>query len=157
MKKEIFFAILLGLTLGLIITYGVYRARISLQRPAKTAPSSPIPEETKPSPAETNLSITSPEDEQVVGQPNLTVAGTTIPDSFVVVFVNEQNYITTADESGNFSVEVKLTETANLIQIHAINEDGRITIKKRSVVYMPEEDWPQETNATQSGEINDEK
>lgn len=134
MKKEIIFAIFLGLGLGLIITYGVYRARTTLQKPVAQE-AEQIIEATPLASAETNLSITSPEDETITESQELTVAGSTNPNSFVVVIVNNQDNITTADQSGNFSVVITLETGSNVIQVHSIDEDGNTSIKEITVIY----------------------
>jgi len=157
MKKEIIFAILLGLTLGLIITYGVYRAKMTLQQPLqkeeKTLPSS-TPQATNNS----SLLLISPEDEIITDQEKINVAGTTTPDSFVIIIVNDQDQITTADQTGNFSVEVELEKGSNVIRVHALKEDGTSIVEERTVIYSTIDfATSDETPATGSGETTNEK
>jgi hypothetical protein len=138
MKKEILLAVLIGLGLGLIITYGVYRARTSLTNPSTGSTESQV---ASPTPAsQTSLVITAPEDEIVQSTASITVAGTTTPNSFVVVLLDDEETITTADASGNFSVERQLSLGANVILIFSVDEDGNTAEVERTVVLTEEEE-----------------
>ena len=134
MKKEIVVAILLGLTLGLIVSVGVYRARKSLQSQTTNQPipsSSPTPDTTGKGP----LVIISPEDESIQSTKELKITGTTKPEALIVIMVNDTPFVTTADKSGNFSIQTELKTMANIIVVRAIDEDGNTTEEKRSVIY----------------------
>lgn len=134
MKKEVIVAILIGLVLGLIITYGYYRAQTAGnadQNPDLSATPEPSPNVDQAG----NLVLHSPQDEVLTDNQELQVAGTTDPGAFVVVFINEAEHVTTADESGNFSVSGKLSENANVIAVYSIDEDGKTSTIERTVVY----------------------
>ncbi len=131
MKKEIVIAILIGLSLGLFITYGIYQARTGISQPRNTRDKTVSEDQQFAG----ELVLNTPIDEAVQNDTSLTVSGTTIPNSFVVVFVNNEEVITSSDDSGNFSVEVELEEGANIISVHVVDEDGRsISIEKTVVV-----------------------
>lgn len=136
MKKEMIISILVGLTFGLIIVYGVYTAQKSLSD-SKNTPNvlevSPTPSDDTP--VDTNLVIHNPEDEIIVAQPQLTVTGTTTAGNYVVIFINDQPFITQADEVGSFSIEAQLELGSNVIQVRAIDENGHETVKERVVIY----------------------
>lgn len=160
MRKEIIFAVLLGLILGLVITYGVYRARTSLQDGTNPAAS---PEATV-SPdiaAQSNLVLSSPQDESVQETEEVTIAGTTDPDAFVVIVLNDNETITQADDSGNFSVEETLEEGANVILVFSVNEDGQTVTQERTVIYTTdsleetEDDDQAEAEETDTEETSD--
>lgn len=156
MKKEILFAIFLGLSLGLIITYGVYRARTTLQQPAATNIET-TPDATPLASAQSTLSITSPDDEIITDQEEITIAGTSTPDSFIVIIVNNQETVTTSDSSGNFSIQSELEAGSNIIQIHALDEDGNSIIKERTVIFSTVELIEEPEIASDSGDMSDEK
>ena len=95
MKKEMIISVLVGLFFGLVIVYGVYTAQTSLSK------SSPSQEELSVSPTPDseentngNLTLHSPEDEIIVNEPAVTVTGTTLAESYVVVFINDKEHIT---------------------------------------------------------------
>lgn len=148
MKKEVFLAIFVGLSFGLLITYGVYQARLSLNNPE---PKPSVELNATPTPIGENigkLAIFSPDDETVQKETSLSVTGSTLPSNYVIIFVNEEEIITTADESGNFSVEVTLEEGSNVITVHTIDEDGNTTKESRTVIVSDETllDTPETTS-----------
>jgi hypothetical protein len=134
MKKEMLISILVGLTFGLIITYGVYRARTSLSRTPETEPllSSPAA-----SPTTTNsgmLVLLTPEDETVQSTNDVSVTGTAPADSQVVVFINDTEYLTTADATGHFSIAATLEAGSNVITVYVVDEEGNIASEERVVI-----------------------
>lgn len=134
MKKEILIAILLGLSLGLFITYGLYRSRNA----SDDDQSSKFDNNLAATPNIETLStlvLHSPEDESIVADPTVTIAGDTEPNNFVVILVNEDETITTADESGAFSITGVLEAGSNVIVVYSLDEDGKTTIEERVVVY----------------------
>ncbi len=156
MKKEILLAVVVGLSLGLILVYGFYRAKKSDQEladQAATINQTPQPSE---SPLST-LVIHSPEDEIIVAEAGLAVTGTTLPQAFVVIIVNDQEYITSADDSGNFSVNVELEAGSNVIAIHSLDEDGQATNQERTVIFstQPLDGEDESKSASSSGEKNE--
>lgn len=151
MRKEILLAIVIGLFVGLILTYGIYVAQTALRRtPSNDTQSQTLNASPEPS-AGGNLTILSPIDETVQTSQKVTVAGTTIVNSFVVIFINDEEHITTADASGNFSIEADLELGSNIITVHAIDEDGQETTVERTVIVVLSE--PSDT-ASESAENN---
>ncbi|MFZ1721905.1 MAG: hypothetical protein WAU07_05370 [Microgenomates group bacterium] len=156
MRKEVLAAVIIGLTLGLFITYGFYRVRDSISETTvtdlQTSPS-PTPETT----ILTNLAIHSPEDGTIQTDTALTVAGATIPNALVVVFINDTDTITTADETGNFAVETTLQEGSNTIAIHVVDENGDTTKEERVVIVSSIfESTPEATDSATETENEDE-
>lgn len=136
MKKEIILAVLLGLVLGLVITYGIYRARTSLQESATPSPSPTASDENGAEVStDTNLVLSSPEDESVQDVREITISGTTDPDAFVVAVIGTNEVITQADETGSFSIQNSLFDGPNVILIFSINEDGMVTSTERTVTF----------------------
>ncbi|MBU0576197.1 hypothetical protein KJ707_00200 [Patescibacteria group bacterium] len=136
MKKEMIISVLVGLVFGLIIVYGVYTAQSSLNKPNQSSEELGV----NPSPdssAVVNgiLVLHSPEDESVVDEPTVTIAGTTNPKSYVVIFIKDEENITMTDEAGRFSVESELELGSNIIEVYALDEDGQTAIAKRTVIY----------------------
>lgn len=146
MRKEILLAIIIGLMVGLVLTYGFYLARNALRRVPSNDPQTQTVMLNEADETAGNLSIVSPLDESVQTNRTLTIAGATVPNSFVVIFVNDAENITTADESGNFSIEATLEMGSNLITFHAIDSDGQQTVVERTVIVIAPE-----TNDTATG------
>lgn len=146
MKKETIIAILIGLSLGLFITYGVYQTKTSISRRSND------PKLTTTEPADNfsgELVLNSPLDESVQTDDSVIVSGTTLPNSFVVIFVGNQETITNSDDSGNFSVETALEDGANIIDVYVIDEDGQTLSVEKTVVVSNE--TFDENSATDSG------
>jgi hypothetical protein len=133
MKKEVFIAVLIGLSLGLIITYGVYRFRTALTSKPVTnleLAATPTPDESIP----TVLAWHNPEAGSVQTDTAVTITGTTIPSTFIVVFINNQDFVTTTDETGNFSIQTDLNEGGNIIRLHVVEESGEAVTEERVVI-----------------------
>lgn len=135
MKKELFISVLVGLIVGLVIVFGFYRTKTILTPTNEN----PILEES-PSPEASaeiisNLVVHSPLNESIQDSGEVTIAGSTNKNEFVVILVNDEDFVTTADESGNFSISANLETGSNVIQVHSINEDGDITKEELTVIY----------------------
>ncbi|MCC6710901.1 MAG: hypothetical protein IT416_00945 [Candidatus Pacebacteria bacterium] len=151
MKKEIVIAILIGLSLGLFITYGVYQAKTGIDKKAdqdqKTLALTPAPDQEFAG----ELILNSPNDETIQLETATSVSGTTLPSSFVVVFVGNNEKITTSDESGNFSVEVELETGANIITVVVLDENGRSISLNRTVIVSDEPLIEEATSSAEEG------
>jgi hypothetical protein len=151
MRKEVVIAVLIGLSLGLVITYGFYTAQLSSQTSQSTKKTelefstSPTPE----SQANALLKLTSPEDESVVTAPELTIAGQASANGFVIISLLDQVSTITADEQGKFSTTLTLKPGGNIIVIQATDEGGTTTSLTRTVVL----DDPSVTVATGSAAV----
>lgn len=137
MNKEVVIAGIIGLTLGLIITYGVYTARTALfTKPKLTLVPSPQPS-AQPS-ASQALVLNAPDEGTVSLEKEIVITGNTQPESFVVVANSVNENITTADNTGTFSSKVILNEGGNILSVFAIQEDGTVNKVDRSVAYLTE-------------------
>lgn len=135
MKKELFLAILIGLVVGLVIVFGVYRTK-TVFTPKNDNPiltESPSPEASAD--IISNLVIHSPLNESIQNKEEVTIAGSTNNNEFIVIMVNEVDFVTTSDESGNFSISATLEPGSNIIEINSITEDGKITTEELTVIY----------------------
>lgn len=133
MKKEVLFAIFLGLGLGLIVTFGIYTARnVILHRSDEVELTPTATPGTAPTDA--SLSVFSPLDESVQFDNKAKVTGTTYPNAHVIIFVNNAAQITTADGSGNFSIDITLNAGPNVVTVRALDNNGNQAEQKRTVV-----------------------
>jgi hypothetical protein len=158
MKKELFLAILIGLLVGLVIVFGVYRTKIIFtpKNKSSTLEASPSPEASAD--IISNLVIHSPLNESIQEKEDVTIAGSTNHNEFVVILVNEEEFVTTADESGNFSISAQLETGSNIIEINSINEDGKLTTEELTVIYTskPLIETPEEEAVEDSTDTNKE-
>lgn len=136
MKKEAIFAILIGIIVGLGITFGIYtlkkKTAVSAEDQVKQ-----IEAQATPTPAvdpNQKLLITSPKDESVLTSNSLRASGNAEPNEMVVVLVNDQEYVTQADNIGAFAIDLQLETGGNVIQFIAIGTDGKQTTLTQNVV-----------------------
>jgi len=148
MKKEMIIAIVIGFLLGLVITFGVYRLRVAKTR--HNTPAVPSPSVSASPVVDSLISIHNPEEGTIQEEKSLTVTGGTIPDSYVVLFVNNTEYIRQSDESGNFSFDVELAEGSNLLTVTVLTDDGQVITKERTVIVTNVYNAPPTESATPS-------
>lgn len=141
MKKEFIIAILVGLVMGLFITYGIYYSQKTQEENQIVATIQEL-EQITPEPIQENngkIAVYLPNDESVVTEKNTTVTGKAAPNDFIVIYVNDTPIITQADETGNFSKEITLQDLANIIRIHILDEDGEGSVIERTVIVYDKE------------------
>ena len=140
MRKEILLAVFVGITLGLMITFGIYQNSENSKTGQNSDTDQLINNPTSTESAiiqDPQLVINSPEEELLTDDEELIVSGSGNPDSFVIILVNDVETISNTDESGNFSVKVELNPGGHLIEINSIDEDGQQVSKQRTVIYEP--------------------
>lgn len=138
MRKEVVIAIILGLALGFIITFGIYRTQVAL----RSTPSSKEQADALKTPVndlspviQQELAIHNPEDGLITADKSVVVTGESEPDSVVVLLVNDTEYVTSTDGGGNFSFDVPLREGSNILTTYVLRDDGS-SLKDERVVIM---------------------
>jgi hypothetical protein len=153
MRKEILLAIFVGITLGLMITFGIYQNRENSQSNQNIASDELVSNQLASDSSDTQdsvLSISTPEDNLLTEQKSLIVSGTTSANSMVIIFVNNTEVVATSDAGGNFSKEVILDKGGNYLQIYALNENNQTVKKEKSVIYDPDLNTDQSQSASES-------
>ena len=153
MRKEVIIAIILGLGLGFVITFGVYRTRQALrdtpsskqQAEALKTPSSVIAPVT-----EQDLAIRNPEDGTITAEKSIVVTGQSEPNSPVVLLVNDTEYLSTTDDSGNFSFDAPLRLGSNVLTTYILRDDGSAFTDQRTVIMGDFTDLLEVKTATES-------
>jgi len=135
MKKEVLIAVVLGVVVGLIITFGIYTANTALQRRSRQVRVTPSPTPTSENVKQGSIVIYSPENDTLTDKDTIQLSGLTTPNAVVVIFVNDKSTVTSADPKGNFSADLSLTGGSNVITIVATDETGKQSQEQRSVVY----------------------
>lgn len=138
MRKEVVFAIIIGLVLGLVILYGIRVANQSARQAATTS-TTPNPEEMVtqiPSPTPVSgLTIISPTDHAVINTSTAKITGKTVPGSTIAIYSSEDDGLVTADKDGNFSLDLKLTGGENIIKVTALKPDQTTESTQITVIY----------------------
>lgn len=123
MRKEIVFAIILGLILGGVIIYGINLANKSANQIENTDINLITSPTTTPTPSPT-LKIISPANHQVLFENTITITGKTEPSAYISLIWEEDETIIQANQQGNFSQEIDLIGGDNQITISAANDQG---------------------------------
>ncbi len=136
MRKEILFAILAGITFGLIIAFGVWRANVAL-RPdgASTTAPEDASETTRD---DFGITVAKPQDYQVITTPSTILTGISKPNVWIVVSAEEEDYVAKTDESGEFEIEVDVIGGVNEVIITAFDTNGAEAQEKLTLVYSSE-------------------
>lgn len=137
MRKEVIFAIIIGLVLGGVILFGFRIANQSAKEAASPATASgqiasPTP---LPSASQSNLGLTEPLDHAVVNTSSIKISGKTLPNSAIAIESETDDTLLTADESGNFSTDFALTGGENIIKVTALLPDQKTENLEISVIY----------------------
>ena len=135
MRKEIIFAILAGITFGLIIAFGVWRANVAL-RPDGV--STTAPEDTTPAQSDFGITIAKPQDYQIVTSSSVILTGISKPNVWIVISAEEEDYVEKTDESGEFEIEIDVVGGVNEIIITAFDTNGAETQEKLTLIYSSE-------------------
>ena len=144
MLKELFLAIVLGALLGFGITGG-YLAINKKNNSNKNIPVivTPTPQSTENISTQENIttkeegfSLNSIEDMDIVSKENLEINGTTTsPNNTIITTLGDQIINTTSDESGKFSLQIKLTSGLNDIKVTVIDSNNNQFEKDINITY----------------------
>lgn len=145
MKKEVLLAILLGFGIGLLIALGVVTARSALKEHSQQPPEAEGAEsaDQRPSsqnePGDHSLVITSPGNNDVVADEQLTVVGSTSPGSVLAITTEDENLLVEVDELGQFGQTVELVGGVNLIRVVSFSAQGERQEAEVTVIYTTAE------------------
>ena len=142
MKKEVIIAVLLGISLGFVVTFGIWKARVALKTLPPKVSLTPTPTATSSpplAPASPELVITSPRDFGLTSKENITVDGKAEPNSPVIILTEDKYYSTISDEKGNFSQEIVLIGGENEIFVANFDKDGNDHTASLTIVFSTAE------------------
>lgn len=134
MKKEMLIAVIIGFLLGLVITYGIYRIRVASNSNVTAVPSPTPGNVLNPGEGDSLITIHSPLEGSIQKEKTATITGSTVPNSFIVLFVNETDYIRQSDSEGNFSFEVPVVDGSNLLSLQLVTNEGITVTKERTLI-----------------------
>jgi len=147
MRKEVWLAVIGGITLGLIIGFGVYRINFAFKKggPAQTSPT-PTPNN------QAGLTIAKPNYDDVITSLPQTISGIASKDSRIVISTNSNDYITKTDQKGTFDKEVDLEGGVTQIIVSAVPKDNNISSKELRMMYSTQLETQKSESQTTSGE-----
>lgn len=138
MRKEVILAIIVGVGLGLVLTFGIWTANKALLTKGGSQELSPTPSlnETPTPSAAFELTILSPEEGDLLDKDSVLVSGTSTPGVNLVVLSENDEKVILADETGKWETTVKLVSGANDIRIVAYEPGSDQQVEKTiTVVY----------------------
>ncbi|MBI1863823.1 hypothetical protein HYS03_01305 [Candidatus Woesebacteria bacterium] len=139
MRKEVVFAILAGSIIGIVVAFGAYRLNLSFQKKneniASQEPTNPNSPTSSPTPEEFKIVLAKPQNYDVLLNSNYAISGITKPNVYVVAFDTDDEYITRSDGNGVFEIKAQLNSGANEVKIVAIDDSGKSSQTKITLVY----------------------
>lgn len=137
MRKEIIIAIFVGVVLGGIFTYGIRRANLAYKPSDNISQTEEIVTNENDFDNQTisSLSLLSPEQNDVYLENTVTVTGITKPKSTVVISAEDDDFVLTSDNSGEFTQEIELIGGLNSILVKVFSKTKTIGEKTLNVVY----------------------
>ena len=149
MRKEIIFAVVLGIILGGIILYGLRLANEatkdltqSLSTPTPISENGNPPSQITPTPNPDNtIIITSPQNNFVSNENKITITGSAPKNTNLTIISEKAETIIETDENGKFNQEITLVGGENEITISGVinNEIKSTTI---TIIYTTAEIKP---------------
>lgn len=114
MRKEVLFAIISGVTIGLFIAFGAWNLTKFLNKRPNT-------QQTQKTPApkqNLSLSISNLNNYDIVTSDLYTITGIATPNTTIVVSTTEEDFFTTSKDDGTFEVEVNFPAGLSEVKIN---------------------------------------
>ena len=140
MRKELLAVTIAGVFLGILVAFGIWRANNALKANPSDSSFGQV-SKIGPSPTPNNgfpLTIAKPEENDVLVDQKVTIAGITKPSARVIISGENEDYLITSNGSGEFEQEVELVGGANQILIKAFSENGEQTERQLTLIYSSE-------------------
>jgi hypothetical protein len=138
MRKEILYAIVGGIILGLIVAFGVYRINSTIYSKNKNISIDvPTPTPTSIDNSKLKVVLDKPEEDDVVISSLITVSGLTKPKTWLALSGESSDYLVMSDSSGAFSQDIDLAAGVNQIKVTAFENNGNESATRVLVIYSP--------------------
>lgn len=142
-RKEITIAVIIGLLIGVVVVFGIVRARSALnnlnpQDLSLSNKKSTSPKESANPNQELYLTLETP-DNQVLTSPELTVQGSTLPGTYIVILDESAEHIIIPNDVGSFSQTISLVAGANTIKVTVYQSNGTSKEQTLNAVYTTAE------------------
>ena len=140
MRKEIVFAIVMGTIFGLLVAFGIIRANNAFNKSnSEVSTSNENPEI---SPAQNSqvlgITLTKPNDLGVETENPVTFSGISKPQTFIVISLDNGDYILKTNDAGEFNQDIELDAGLNYIKMTAIDDKGSSFEKNIKIVFSTE-------------------
>ncbi|HOZ80714.1 MAG TPA: hypothetical protein PK370_00645 [Candidatus Woesebacteria bacterium] len=146
MLKELLTALILGALLGFGLTGGYYAYKKNQSNPQPknltqitVTPNPSNSPQLTPEPTLTTsnfeLSIDEPLPDAIVSNSKVTLKGSFAPQGFIIINTLNNTYSTTADNAGNFSIDIEVDSGANIIKIDAFDKNDNQISSELTITY----------------------
>lgn len=165
MRKEVVIAIAIGIVVGLVFAFGIWRLNSTVNTKTEFVSTETDSIETSSGSSiyELSLTLIKPDELDVITQSPWEFSGVTRTKNIIIISGESEDYITAVDDSGSFTQNVELVGGINRLNIASISTDGQTITKQLTLVYSTEfeadiEDENTDTPpATEEAEILEEK
>lgn len=140
MKRDIIAALIIGFVIGGVIAItavnlpNIVKNSFNTANTAALVSSTPIPK----SPEILNLEVTSPADWYLSSDKTMEIKGRTKKGATVIMETETDTHIKEADDEGNFTDKIDLTDGSNTLIVTSVNENGENIQKILTVYYTSE-------------------
>lgn len=138
MQKEVFLAIFIGFLIGLLITFGIWQANKAIKSTAGPTPPVSVVE-VSPEVAKPTLSLLTPADEFLSKEAKVTIKGSYVPNSQIVMISEKGEKILESDKDGVFETEISLVLGENQIEVYGFTKEGDEAKQTLTIVYSTAE------------------
>ena len=148
MFKELILAVILGSMLGFGVTGGIVALKnnqTSNQQVSKSESTTsqpvtgiPLPSENPSDTLDTNnhqITIDSPQNESIVTNSKVSIKGSTTPQSYLIITTSTESYVATADNAGNFDIDIDIESGINQVQIDSIDSQDNQAATQLLITY----------------------
>jgi hypothetical protein len=147
MRKEVWYAVIGGILLGLIIGFGVYRINFAFKKGGSTE-SSPTPTPN----SQSGLTIAKPNSDDVITVLPAFISGIASKNSWIVISTDSLDYLVKADDKGTFEKGIDLGGGVNLLTASAVTQEGNVSSKELRLIYSTQLSTPKPNSQPESSE-----
>lgn len=134
MRKETLFAILAGISIGLIFAFGSWKVIKNYKSKPQTTTPRPTPKINK----DLFVTLDKTNDYDVVTTNEYKLTGTASPNSKILVLTQENDYLANTKPDGSFEIIINLPNDLSQIKILNLNNQGQFSELKLAIVYSKE-------------------
>ena len=138
MRKEILIAIFFGITIGLILAFGIWRTNSSLKDNISQTADENRTVETEATAENSTFSINSPQDYDVITQNPVVISGISGQETLLVIATETEDFIRNLSNNQEFEAEISLEPAVNVIKFTSFNSGGISAEKLFTLVYSSE-------------------
>jgi len=142
MRKEVIIAVFAGLTLGLLLAFGIYRVNSSdtfqknLDAPSQNQNTTGSDQNTTQT---SKLSLANIEDGTIFTSSPINIEGLSTAGNLIIISTASEDFVLETQTDGSFSQDIKPTIGVNIITVLSYNKVSQTSeTVSNTIVYYPE-------------------